>query len=268
MKPSAQRIFFLVFGVLISGHAAIAGDDLSKSLAEAERLYTEPRTARRCPETPEGSYNLAIRNTVLGSTPQEEEAACKVHNERARITFDTDKLGLFSNLRFTGVSGLLDRDFWTLYAVASCPPIKALSGDVPLEHVTVENTCSTKEDKENRLALFHAIPRKPDGDTIFFTLIPASVVHQFPGQFRISEICQRKNIVGIPVNCLETDGKSYWSLDSANELISGHSTISEFLREWPQFYRRKPQPSKTDVLSFAESLRGKYKSLLKPDLTK
>lgn len=254
-------IFPLFLSSLILSHSLLAFSP-ANAADEQDLLFIQPRNEHRCPPSAEGDFRTALSNAIVGSTPQEQWAGCHGQTQPVMYSFEVDELGHFSHIRTEFRSGLLDRDFWTLYGISSCPPVKPFPGLVPPAHACVGNGCtrtvSTIEGEENRLALLHAIPRNIDDKVIYFTLIPASVITAFPGTFTIKEICESNNIVGIPVSAVE----ELWRPDPPGTVTFGSIPTADFLAEWQNFYRINPKPSKGEIITFAESLKHKYENLL------
>ena len=127
-------------------------------------------------------YNQFLDVMIIGSTPKEspsEGAAAQTVSDTTTVLFDADSEGHLSNLKMVRISPSIARDFWTLYAVATCPPHKPFKGlKPPIEQLKIDNAPlpmeQTQEELTNRLALQHAIPRKREAQTIYFALIPPS----------------------------------------------------------------------------------------------
>jgi hypothetical protein len=214
------------------------------------------------------SYRSNMQNLIIGSTPFEEEKSENAIHETSRIEFTVDDLGHLSNWRVTEVSGSIARDFWTLYAVASCPPIKPSERIEAPFNMEVLNArlgaiVTSQEALDWRIEQGPRITRKSDARNIFFCLIPTSFIRTFPNTVSVADVVSRDNLVGIPLNRLCLDGGITWSNKSAaNDFIGQKTEVFALLCEWSQFFSKNPNPSRDTILQFASSLKTKYKALL------
>ncbi|MBS1992137.1 MAG: hypothetical protein JSS83_16560 [Cyanobacteria bacterium SZAS LIN-3] len=227
--------------------------------------------ARResCPKKPpDFGYYQSINDIVVGSIPldQGDRYSEKEHFERTAIVFDVDRAGHFSNFKTTELSGSLARDFWTLYATMTCPPMKPPDFIAAPVSASVSSyrimQVSNKEAEDWRIELGSTISRRLEARSVYFPLIPASFIALLPNTVSITDISDRSNIVGIAVSRLCPEGKKYWSQADVGELITGQGEISKFLQEWPQFLKNKLQPSREEIIAFAGQLKRKYSKLL------
>jgi hypothetical protein len=227
--------------------------------------YSDPHVHRER-MTPVYLYARKTSDVIIGSTPLEQGDLWSKMPKRTAIAFEVSKEGQFSNWRFKELSGSLSRDFWTLYAVSSCPRVPVteeietpLSTSVSNYRLRLE---SSDESLNWRIEQGWGICRKSNAKNIFFCLIPASFIRQLPDTVSIEQVVTRNNLVGIPVDRLCSKGQSNWSLTHANELITTKNEISEFLNEWPTFLKKNPQPSAAQINTCADEIKRKYKNLL------
>jgi hypothetical protein len=218
-------------------------------------------------KSPRGIYVHDVSELIIGSTPFEQESKWGSHHSISRTTVTIGESGRFSNWRISEVSGSIARDFWTLYAVASCPPTKPAAEiktpfTIDICNARLGAIVSLKESEDWRIEQGWSISRNIDAKNIFFCLIPASFIRSFPNTVSIADVTARENLVGIPVNRLCSDGKTNWSEKSANDFLDNRNEVSKFLNEWSQFFQNNPKPSRADITQFASSLKTKYKALL------
>jgi hypothetical protein len=170
------------------------------------------------------------------------------------VNFTVDAQGRISAVKLTRRSNSVARNFWTMYAVASCPPVKPPTDLATPVTSTVDNFlvqgAESGETLSDRLAQQSAIARNSNSKYISFALIPASYREVFPGYFTIKEICAKENLVSLPISLFQRDS------------AMSSTQIASLLDEWPQFFRRNIKPSKADIINFASLLTKKYKAVL------
>lgn len=211
-----------------------------------------------------------IHSIVLGATPAESVHE-GIDSDAATTTvqFNLDRAGIISNIKFVAISNSIARDFWTIWAIASCPPLTSTAralvnndsqvcyvNNNPSSHVALQ------AHEDIRVGLEKRIQRKKNAQVIYFDLLPPSVAEAFPGLFSIDEICAKENFAGIEISTLTKKGLDYWCPGIANESIK-KGKLCQLLKEWPTFFQKQTKPSKSEMLEFVHVLKKKYRSLLK-----
>ncbi|MBU6455685.1 MAG: hypothetical protein KGS72_28195 [Cyanobacteria bacterium REEB67] len=202
----------------------------------------------------EMQYLQELNELVLRSTPKEEAYTGpdgKMPETFTSVSFDVNDAGLISNIKLSRASNSVARNFWTLYAVSSCPPFKPTNEVTLPVHATVDNFLvkgpGGDEDLKDRMALEKSLLLKGDSAHVHFCVIPASFRKVFAGYFTIDEICEKQNVVGLS-NKLAEEGPK-------NPVISG------LFAEWSNFFKRNSKPSKASIIAFRDDLKEKYKKI-------
>lgn len=218
------------------------------------------------PKSADMQIRERIVSLILSATPKEscnEGPPEKTVLNCSSILFDVDATGLISNLKVIRISDSIARDFWTMWAVVSCPPSKI---EKSVKTVQIDNLPisyeTTQIELEERKAQEKLIQRKLGASRIYFALIPPTFLQVFPGMFSNEEIFSKTNMIGINLSALSPKGADYWSLGAANDAIKTNRPVSYFLSEWNSFFKKHLKPSKSDVKSFAQFLKHKYKDLI------
>jgi hypothetical protein len=198
---------------------------------------------------------------VLKSTPRVSIKRFPDAYDDVEITAaEVNYKGNWESFYVQKVSRFQKQDFWTIWAVATCPPINP--GNYCIKFPTyalVRNSGmpgeQTADEEECRKSLGGVVEGlKSDGE-IVFPLIPVSIAWIYPNTCSKKELLSINNLVEIPASILPP--KEKWSTASANEWINS-GPLKEFLREWHKFYIAKEKPSRAEILSFAQLLKKKY----------
>lgn len=218
------------------------------------------------PKSADMQTREGIVSLIMSATPKEscnEGPPEKTVLNTSTLLFDVDARGMVSNLKVIRISDSIARDFWTIWAVASCPPSKVAHSvkEVQIDNLPIPLESSQIE-LEERKAQEKLIQRKLGASRIYFALIPPTVLQVFPGMFSKEEIFSKTNMVGVNLSALSPKGADYWSLGAANDAIKSNRPVSDFLSEWNLFFNEHMNPSKLNIKSFAQSLKHKYRDLL------
>lgn len=263
MLYSQKQGCLLLLTILLSWGAGAQAEQAVSESVKNERECPLPRKELCKPRSPIMSYQQELTDLIIGSTPLEEGDRWAKTFKPASVAFNVNKDGEVENWKLTSLSGSVARDFWTLYAVASCPPAKPDGISTPIT-LGVDNVriplVSSKEAEDWRVQQSCVIPRKEHADYVYFSLIPASFISKFPKEIGIPDICAKRNLVGIPVSSL---WKNSESVDLANQILQSNHDLSEFLGSWSKFLKKHQNPSRESILAYADSLKGKYPNLLK-----
>jgi hypothetical protein len=233
------------------------------------------------PSTEELRRLVQITGMVLSSTPLNKKREFKGHdrNDTSKdlaalrseyptsvVKFHHEDSGLVSELRLEQASKWLDQDFYTLWAVASFPPVKPYSARMLGSAMSICNSPGQARDTTNaesaiRQAIANSLSQVNLGEKrVAFTLIPGAFIEVFPGVFQLSDICGKENLVSISLESLQQNSVC-WTKYGAAEVLKSTNTISALLDEWPTFFRQNSHPSRSSILAFASHLREKYKAL-------
>ncbi|MBA4075537.1 MAG: hypothetical protein C0508_10895 [Cyanobacteria bacterium PR.023] len=204
-----------------------------------------------------------LTDLIIGATPLELGDRFASHLSQSGVDFQIDGDGVISNWKLTTLSGSTARDFWTLYAVATCPPVKTSGAlDLPVK-MHIENLrlplVRSQEGEQQRLQLANSISRKIGARYVYFPLIPATFVDSFKGQIDIETVAGKENLVGISI------AKLWNSVDGepGTEVAKKDPELSAFLGEWSNFLKKEKNPSRSQIMKFASTLKDKYRNLLK-----
>lgn len=172
--------------------------------------------------------------------------------------------GIWESFRVSRLSKLQKLDFWTIWAVATCPPIyPGTNLSFPTDAIVGNKRegCETTADEEFcRNALGKIIDGFKNDDDIVFPLIPVSIAWIYPNTFSKEELLSIHNLVAIKASLLPK--KTKWNVDKANEWING-GPLKELLREWHSFFIANEKTSRAEILNFAQLLKKKYQKVLK-----
>lgn len=232
-----------------------------------ERASLSNRRAHIHQIPPEMGFHQTITDAVLTLAPLELGGRWDEHFEPSSVSFTVNKGGYFSDWQMTSLSDSVTRDFWTLWAVASCPPVK-----VPEEIKTpfsghvfnyLGPSVRGADAEQARLQLGYSITRKANAKYVYFALIPSTLPIEGFGGFAGSTMSTHKDyLVGIDINRLWPASKGKWTPAAVNKRIAEDKQLSEFLCEWSKYYKARPDPTIEQVRDFAISLMSKYKTLL------
>jgi hypothetical protein len=219
----------------------------------------------RPPSTEEIHRLDQITGMVLSSTPLDTKREFKGPSTVSVVKCHYDDAGFLSALRLDHASIWLDQDFYTLWAVASFPPVK------PYSSRTLEPTMiicngpgqardTTVAESSIRQSVAKSLSQE-NGEKVIFTLIPGAFIEVFPNSIQLSDICSKENLVSISFDSLEQIRNSCWTKYSAAEILKSTNTIADLLDEWPTFFKLNIHPSRSSILAFAAHLNEKYKVL-------
>jgi hypothetical protein len=238
------------------------GHSAAQEAVEVSLIPITRRAETRCFNSSDGAFGYQLRKAILGSVPADSDNVSAIDQEIATVVkFNLDQDGRISNWKITTSSGAVAKDFWTVYAVASCPPMGYRLGP---DNSQVENygvtTGSDPEEENWRINLRSQIQSVKGAKSVFFPLIPVSFITRFPGTVSLADICTKKNLVGISVSNLTGSDSEKGII--TQKFIESDSQISSFLKEWQSFFSSTPTPTKAQIDEFAEGLKIKYKDLL------
>jgi len=228
------------------------------------------RTSLCKKKTPLMVYEEEVSEWIIGSTPLEpiSESKSGIRPE-TDVTFVVDKAGRISKWKLISLSGSVNRDFQTLYAVSSCPPLSSTNIESPttLRITNIEGMPGVRgiEAEKWRSELQKSLAQKKQS-SVSFPIIPASFIGKFPDLISIEDVCAKENIAEIPKNLLfeSTATKQKEDLvfvDSANKSIESNTHIKTLLSSWSEFFERNQSPKRSDILKHAEDIRTQLKSM-------
>lgn len=203
---------------------------------------------------------------VLRSAPRISIKQFPDANDEVEIAAaDVNYKGTWKTFYVQKVSRFQKQDFWTIWAIASCPPISPGSYFIKLPTgVIVRNSAKpdehTKEADECRETLEKAMESLNSAGKIVFPLIPISVAYIYPKTCSKEELLSTNNLVEISASILPP--KEKWSTALANEWITS-GPLKDLFREWHNFYITNEKPTRSEILSFATHIKKKYKKVLK-----
>lgn len=203
---------------------------------------------------------------VLSSTPLDTKREFKGPATVSVVACHYDNSGLVSELRLCQASIWLDQDFYTLWAVASFPPVKPYGSRVLGSTMSICNSPgqardTTVAESTIRQSIAKSLSQDNSGNKVTFTLIPGSFVEVFPDALQLSDICSKENLVSISFDSLERNRNGCWTKYSAAEILKSTDRIADLLDEWPTFFKQNLHPSRSSILAFAAHLKEKYKVL-------
>lgn len=207
-----------------------------------------------------------ITGMVLSSTPLDTKREFKGPSTVSVVTCHSDDSGFLSELRLDQSSIWLDQDFYTLWAVASFPPVKPYGSRILGPAMSICNSPgqardTTVAESAIREAVANSLSQESGGKKeVTFTLIPGAFIEVFPGSIQLSDVCRKENLVSISFDSLEKN-RNCWTKYSAAEILKSTNTVADLLDEWPTFFRINVHPTRSSILAFAAHLKEKYKGL-------
>ena len=220
------------------------------------------------PPSPEEIRRLdQISGMVLSSTPLDTKREFKGPSTVSIVACHSDDSGFLSALRLYQASKWLDQDFYTLWALASFPPVKPYSSRSLGSTMSICNSPgqardTTVAESAIRQAVANSLSKENRGEKkVTFTLIPGAFIEVFPGSIKLSDICSKENLVSISFDSLEQNRNCIWTKYSAAEMLKSSNTVADLLDEWPAFFKQNLHPSRATILAFAAHLKEKYKLL-------
>lgn len=219
-----------------------------------------------CPPSAEEIHRLnQITGMVLSSTPLDTKREFKGPSTVSVVACHYDNSGLVSELRLYQASIWLDQDFYTLWALASFPPVKPYGSRTLGSTMSICNSPgqardTTVAESSIRQSVAKSLSQE-NGEKVTFTLIPGSFIEVFPDFIQLSDICSKENLVSISFDSLEQNRNGCWTKYSAAEILKSTNTIADLLDEWPTFFKQNLHPSRSSILAFAAHLKEKYKVL-------
>jgi len=206
---------------------------------------------------------------ILKSTPRISiKRFPEAHDEVKIAAAEVNYKGNWGSFYVQKVSRFQKQDFWTIWAVATCPPIN--SGNYFIKFPTGvvirnsampgEQTVDDEEKDDCRKSLANIMDGLKSDGKIVFPLIPISIAYIYPKTCTKKELLSIKNLVEIPESVLPP--KEKWSAASANEWIN-RGPLKELFCEWHNFYIAKETPTRAEILSFAQQIKKKYKKVFK-----
>lgn len=208
-----------------------------------------------------------VTGMVLSSAPLDMKREFKGPSTVSVVTCNSDDSGLLSELRLDQSSIWLDQDFYTLWAVASFPPVKPYRSRILGPAMSICNSPgqardTTVAESAIREAVANSLSQERHGEKrVTFTLIPGAFIEVFPGSIQLHDVCRKENLVSISFDSLEKNRNCCWTKYSAAETLKSTNTVAGLLDEWPTFFRTNLHPSRSSMLAFADHLREKYKEL-------
>lgn len=172
--------------------------------------------------------------------------------------------GIWESFQVNQISKLQKLDFWTIWAVATCPPIYPGTNLSFPTLVGIGNKRdsgeSTADEEFCRNSLGKLVDNLKNDDNIVFPLIPVSIAGIYPNTFSKEELLNISNLVAIPASLLPK--KTEWTAAHANAWIN-RGPLKDLLREWHGFFIANEKPSRADISNFAQLLKKKYQKVLK-----
>jgi hypothetical protein len=206
-----------------------------------------------------------ISGMVLSSTPLDTHRQFKGPSTVSVVKCHFDDFGFLSELRLDQDSIWSDQDFYTLWAVASFPPVKPFSRGILEPTMIICNGPGPARDTSAaessiREAVANALSQENYNKRIRFPIIAGAFIEVFP-DIHLSDICDKENLVSISYESLQQSRNGGWTKYSATKMLESKNTIADLLDEWPAFFKRNLNPSRAELLTFAAHLKEKYKVL-------
>jgi len=195
----------------------------------------------------------------------------KDRGKKAVLSFEVLPTGNLDKIVLEESSGSVEIDFHSLFAAATAiatvpvptPPSSKSSNRLYFFN-RGRGTAGGLQFEDRRKAnsrLVASAQKKWGSNYVYVYFLPPAAFDKYSNVLQPADIWSEKNICAIPKVLIA--GKSKWSTNRANAILSEDSEIKSLVAEWQNFCISMPQATRADLLAFRNRVKKKFSSFVK-----
>lgn len=212
---------------------------------------------RRCGITGPSLSDIEYDKGILRRLQANLQIADSAQGAKSAVLFHIEKDGAISNVTLYP-SGAIRADLAALEAVLSSSPLPAPPKTKDLEYYNgaLGRLDFGEPAVDQAVKVFYSAHPKLKGKVGLLHLMPADILHRYPGICDEKEIFGSENLIPVRLKDISTRRPSNETV-SASEFLQG-TKLSSFFDEWNRFFRMHPTTTRSELFAEAARLRKAY----------